>query len=87
MLFKVVPGVNEQEWKDEVCHSGVFRQQTILNFTRSHLIKIIQVSFLEIWPLARGACRRFLTLQVTFFVSFQMSLDMIATVPKKFLVT
>ena len=38
--------------------------------------KIIQVSFLEIWPLARGACRRFLAVQVTFFVSFQMFLDM-----------
>ena len=46
------------------------------DFKFHKIIQIIQVSFLAIWSLARGACRRFLTVQVTVFVSFQMFLDM-----------
>ena len=63
------------------------RFKDYIGFKIAFDLKIIQVSFLEIWSLARGACRRFLTVQVTFFVSFKMFLDMIGTVPKYYLVT
>ena len=63
-VFKVMLDVDEQEWKEGVNHSGVFRQEIICEFCENTSNKVLKVPFLAIWPLAGGSSGRFPSLQV-----------------------